>query len=223
MLQTSCQLHCQIHFSPEKTNYAVCVNFSLPECRTESWCKDTYLILKKCGKVHMFDTDSRKSEIDEVQGILLGARLSYMLFRNVRIKTTKTLNFTFCFVRVRKLDSHSNGRHGQMCLRTKCWGNYSNQRRRKYPENGETYIMRSFIISIFFTKYWGEEVVKHVFGIRSTHREMRNACKIVVGNLKEKVSVVRPRRWLEDNIKIYLKEIVFEGVDWIQPPQNEVQ
>jgi hypothetical protein len=54
---------------------------------------------------------------------------------------------------------------------------------------------------------------------RSTHREMRNAYKIVVGNPKEERPLGRPRRRLEDNIKTYLRElhgIVLIGFIWLR-------
>jgi hypothetical protein len=50
--------------------------------------------------------------------------------------------------------------------------------------------------------------------------EKRNACKIVVGKPEAKRSLVKPRRRWEDNINIDMKEILFEGVDWINLPQD---
>jgi hypothetical protein len=43
----------------------------------------------------------------------------------------------------------------------------------------------------------------------------RNSYKIVVENPEGKKPLGRPRRRWEDNIKIGLREIGFEGVDWI--------
>jgi hypothetical protein len=54
-------------------------------------------------------------------------------------------------------------------------------------------------------------------------REMRNAYKILVGKPEGKRPLGRPwHRW-EDNIKMDLKEIGFEGVDWIHLPQDRGQ
>jgi hypothetical protein len=45
--------------------------------------------------------------------------------------------------------------------------------------------------------------------------EKINEFKILVGKPEGKISVGRPRRRCEDNIKIDLGEIGLEGVDWI--------
>jgi hypothetical protein len=45
--------------------------------------------------------------------------------------------------------------------------------------------------------------------------EMRNAYKISVGKPERKRPIENPRRRLEDNIKMDLKEIRWEGVDWM--------
>jgi hypothetical protein len=44
--------------------------------------------------------------------------------------------------------------------------------------------------------------------------EKRYACRILVGKPKGKISLGRPRRQWEDNIKIYLTEIGWGGMDW---------
>jgi hypothetical protein len=43
---------------------------------------------------------------------------------------------------------------------------------------------------------------------------MRNAYTILVGNPEGKRPLGRPRSRWEDNIKMYLREIGFVGVDW---------
>jgi hypothetical protein len=45
---------------------------------------------------------------------------------------------------------------------------------------------------------------------------MRNAYTILVGNPEGKRPVGRPRCWWEDNIRIDLREIGWEDVNWIQ-------
>jgi hypothetical protein len=45
--------------------------------------------------------------------------------------------------------------------------------------------------------------------------EMGNAYKILVAKHKRKRSLGRPMRRLESNIKTHLREIGWEGVDWI--------
>jgi hypothetical protein len=48
--------------------------------------------------------------------------------------------------------------------------------------------------------------------------EKRNACRILVGNPEGK----RPHRWV-DNIKMDLREIGWDGLDWIDLAQNRDQ
>jgi hypothetical protein len=45
--------------------------------------------------------------------------------------------------------------------------------------------------------------------------EKRNAYRILVGKLEGKRPLGRPRRRLVDNIKIDLRQIEWDGVDWI--------
>jgi hypothetical protein len=46
-------------------------------------------------------------------------------------------------------------------------------------------------------------------------REKRNAYRILVGKPEEKRPLGRPRRRWVDNINIYLKEIGWDGMDFI--------
>jgi hypothetical protein len=61
--------------------------------------------------------------------------------------------------------------------------------------------------------------VKHVACIG----EMRNECKILVGKHEGKRSLGNPRRRWEDNIRMDLREIGCEGVDWINLSQDRGQ
>jgi hypothetical protein len=49
---------------------------------------------------------------------------------------------------------------------------------------------------------------------------MKNAYKILVGKPEEKRQLGSPRRRLEDNIKIGLCQIGFDGVKWIHLNQD---
>jgi hypothetical protein len=49
--------------------------------------------------------------------------------------------------------------------------------------------------------------------------KMRNAHKILVGKPEGKKPLRRPRRRLEDNIRMYLWEGGWEGVDWMHLAQ----
>jgi hypothetical protein len=53
--------------------------------------------------------------------------------------------------------------------------------------------------------------------------ETRNAYRILVGKPEGKRSLGRPRRGLVDNIKIYLREIGWDGMDWIDLAQDRDQ
>jgi hypothetical protein len=57
----------------------------------------------------------------------------------------------------------------------------------------------------------------------STHGEKRNVCRGVVGNPEGKGRLGIPiRRW-EDNIKMDLREIGWDGLDWIDVTQDRGQ
>jgi hypothetical protein len=51
-------------------------------------------------------------------------------------------------------------------------------------------------------------------------REMRNTFKVSVGNPEERRPLGRPRRKWEDNIRIDVREIRLEGVDWMNLAQD---
>jgi hypothetical protein len=53
--------------------------------------------------------------------------------------------------------------------------------------------------------------------------ETRNACRILVGKREGKRPIGRPRRWCVDNIKMDLREIGWDGVDWINLAQDRDQ
>jgi hypothetical protein len=50
--------------------------------------------------------------------------------------------------------------------------------------------------------------------------ERRNACRKLVGNPEGKRPLGRPRRRWVDNIKMDLREIGWDGMDWIHLAQN---
>jgi hypothetical protein len=51
-------------------------------------------------------------------------------------------------------------------------------------------------------------------------REVRNAHNILVGKPEGKRPLGRPRRRWKDNIKIDLREIGWEGVDWMHVAED---
>jgi hypothetical protein len=52
---------------------------------------------------------------------------------------------------------------------------------------------------------------------------MRNAYKILVGKSEGKRPLGRPRRRWKDNIRMDIKEIGWEGVDWIHLAKDRNQ
>jgi hypothetical protein len=57
----------------------------------------------------------------------------------------------------------------------------------------------------------------------STNGEKRNAYRILVGKPEGKRPLGRPRRRWVDNIKMDLREIGWDGVDWIDLAQDRDQ
>jgi hypothetical protein len=51
----------------------------------------------------------------------------------------------------------------------------------------------------------------------------RGACRILVGRPEGKRPLGRPRRRWEDNIKLDLRQIGIDGVNWIQLAQDRVK
>jgi hypothetical protein len=51
----------------------------------------------------------------------------------------------------------------------------------------------------------------------------KNAYRILVGNSEGKGPLGRPRRRWVDNIKMELREIGFDGMDWIDLAQDRAQ
>jgi hypothetical protein len=54
----------------------------------------------------------------------------------------------------------------------------------------------------------------------STNGEKRNAYRILVGKPERKRPLGRPRRMCVDNIKMDLREIGWDGMDWIDLAQD---
>jgi hypothetical protein len=57
----------------------------------------------------------------------------------------------------------------------------------------------------------------------SKNGEKRNACRRLVGNPEGKRSLGRPGRRWADNIKMGLREIEWDGMDWIDLAQDRDQ
>jgi hypothetical protein len=50
--------------------------------------------------------------------------------------------------------------------------------------------------------------------------EKRNAYRILVGTPEGKILLERPRRMWMDNIKMHLREMGWDGMDWIDVTQD---
>jgi hypothetical protein len=57
----------------------------------------------------------------------------------------------------------------------------------------------------------------------STNGERRNACRILVGKPEGSKPLGRPRHKWMDNIKMDLRDIGWDGIDWIDLAQNRDQ
>jgi hypothetical protein len=53
--------------------------------------------------------------------------------------------------------------------------------------------------------------------------EKRNAYRVLMGKPEGKRPLGRPRRRWLDNVKIYLREIGWDGMDWIDLAQDRAQ
>jgi hypothetical protein len=53
--------------------------------------------------------------------------------------------------------------------------------------------------------------------------EGRGVYRVLVGSPEGKTRLGRPRRMWEDNIKLHLREIGIDGLNWIQLAQDRVQ
>jgi hypothetical protein len=71
------------------------------------------------------------------------------------------------------------------------------------------------------TYYSGEQIEKNEMSrASSTYGERRGAYRILVGRPEGRRPLGRPTRRCEDNIKIGLQEVGWEGVDWIELAQD---
>jgi hypothetical protein len=62
-----------------------------------------------------------------------------------------------------------------------------------------------------------------VGGTCGTHGGGRGVYRVLVGRPEGKRPLRRSRHWWEDNIKMDLREVGMDGVNWIQLAQDRVQ
>jgi hypothetical protein len=105
--------------------------------------------------------------------------------------------------------------HRLRTARMGCWREYLDLRGKKWQDAGEGSIMRSFITR--YTKYCQGDQIKEVVMDVACSRHTIN--EIYIQNFSRKVWRTRPlwirrRRW-EDNVRITVREIWWEGVAWM--------
>jgi hypothetical protein len=91
-------------------------------------------------------------------------------------------------------------------LRTGCWGEYLDPRRMKWQDAGENCIMGRSIVSTFHQILLGRSNQGRGRGMWRTEFWLKA--------WREKTTRQTRRTW-EDNIKMDLKEIWIQGVEWI--------
>jgi hypothetical protein len=74
---------------------------------------------------------------------------------------------------------------------------------------------------ILFTKYYLDGKIKDEKSYASSMRKLENAYKILIRKPERKRPLRLPRHKWEDNIKMYLRAISIEGVDWIHLVQDK--
>jgi hypothetical protein len=107
-------------------------------------------------------------------------------------------------------------RHLTVCCNTTSRGEYVDQRG---LHNEELHNLNSSPSIIRVIKSGRMRWAGHV----ARMREMRNAYRTLVGKPEGKRSLGRPRRRRVDNIKMILREIGRDGVDWIDVAQDKDQ
>jgi hypothetical protein len=91
--------------------------------------------------------------------------------------------------------------------------------RGQWQEAGEDYIMRSFYASPNIITLIKSRRIK-LAGPTARMGGMRKAHKILVRKPEGKRSYRRPGHRCEDNIRMGLIRVVWEGEDWIHPAQD---
>jgi len=136
---------------------------------------------------------------------------------------TQNYSFACCFfMSVRLAHSHWGRNVGWKCLRMGCWGRYLDLRgtRRQWGawrlHNGEPDDVYPSPNVFWVTKYGRMRWAGHV----ARTREGRGECRTLVGRSEGKRPFERPRRRLDNNIKVNLQEVRWGGMDWLDLGRN---
>jgi hypothetical protein len=75
---------------------------------------------------------------------------------------------------------------------------------------------------VLLTQYCSDNKIEknEMGGVCSAYRKRRGAYWIFVGKPEGKRPLRRTRRKWEDNVKMDLQEVGFEGIDWIELAQD---
>ena len=92
-------------------------------------------------------------------------------------------------------------------------------KRDEVTESGENYIMRSLLLIAQYCS--GDKIEKNkIGGVFSMYGERRCVYRVLVVKPEGKKTLGRPRLRWEDNIKMDLKEVGSDGMDWLDLAQD---
>jgi len=140
----------------------------------------------------------------------------------LRLKYIRLYFYLLCYTGVHLRLFHLRKNIDSGCLRTGCWGECLDLRGGKWRLAGKDWIMRSFTtcklqqILLGWSSQGGWDGIGWVGHLARTE-EMRNAYNILVGKSEGE----RPLGMsYEDNIRMDLREICWEVVDWMHLAQD---
>jgi hypothetical protein len=100
------------------------------------------------------------------------------------------------------------------CLRTWRWEKYFDLREWKLQEAGKSCVIL-ISINCALQHVVIIKMINSMDGVCRMRGEMRNSCRILIGELEGRRPFGRLRRWWVDNIKMDFVEIICESVDWV--------
>jgi len=141
------------------------------------------------------------------------------------IKTQENSSITCCFVRVWNFTSHAKGRTRiEGILRTGCWGEYLDLRGRTWREAGGDCIMWSFITCTLHKILQGAQMEEDEMVVHAARMgKMRHVYKTLVWIHEEKRSLGTLSCGWKDHIKMDLRKIGWEDVDWMHVTNDKDQ
>jgi len=152
---------------------------------------------------------------------------SSLLSKNLKIKIYRTIFLPVFYMAVKLGLSCWRRNIDWWCFRTGCWTEHLDLRWRKWQEAREDCIMRSIMTCTLHQILFEWWVIKwrsmRWVGHVAHMEEMRNEYIILVGKPEMKRPLGKCKCWWENNIRMNLREIGWEGVDWIHVAQYGYQ